>query len=160
MATPHLDQLIRINGEANTAKDNNARVPTLTVQSVEFIAGSCVSALPAKKPRAMVGKVREGKVAIPLTTTASADETTPGFQTETLTGQEPPASGCSSIGLVTQSGSPIVPAKIAQVAESGAAAEIYAQAAARSEIQPGNTLGTDASLTRGARKAPRRSRGQ
>lgn len=141
-----VNKLVRVRGELTAASGGNPGLPILRMYSADVIADSCASVLPSENPQAVVGKVGEGQVAIPLTTTASANEVTPGFQTETITDQEPPVSRRALAGPQKQRNSPIAPTNTAQDAQSANAAESYAQAAARSEIQPGNTLGTNASF--------------
>lgn len=142
----HINQLVKVHGRLNPAA-NSVGLPVLDVEAIDRISDSCASPLPEGKPQTAVGKVGEGQVAVPLTTSASADETTPGFQTETIE-EEPPVSGRSS----PQQGNspaerPYGPGNAAQAAQSVAAAELYAEAATRCEIQPGNTLGAETELS-------------
>jgi plastocyanin len=117
---------------------------TLTANSVQVVAESCTSGLPGSKTEAIGGKVGEDQIAVPMTTTQSSAETTPGFQTEAATaqlvGKNPQA---------VQSGMrpsvPYAPFKPEQVAQSEAAANVNADAALRAEILPGNTLGVSGS---------------
>lgn len=129
----HLNQLVRArvvpNGNKNVASE------------IELLNRSCASALPAQKAVAVVGKVGEGEMAVPITTSRSADETTPGFQMESIVAQEPPNSGSAS--PTKKSISLYGPRNIAQAAQSMAIADIYAESATRTEIVPGNTMGVD-----------------
>lgn len=148
----HINQSVEVRGRLNPAP-NGAGLPVLDVVAIDRISDSCAAPLPATKPEAAVGKAGEGQVAVPLTTSASAGETTPGFQTETIEEEEPPVSGRSS----PQQGSspaerPYGPGNPAQAAQSTAAAELYAEAATRSEIQPGNTLGAETALSNPGRE--------
>jgi hypothetical protein len=80
-------------------------------------------------------------MAVPITTSRSADETTPGFQTESILSQELPSSGVAA--ATKRWNSLYAPHNIAQAAQSAAIADIYAQSATRTEIVPGKTLGVD-----------------
>lgn len=129
----HLNELVR----AHVVPNGNKNV----AEQIELLNQSCASALPAQKPVLVVGKVGEGEMAVPITTSRSADETTPGFQMETILAQEPPNSGSAS--PTKGSNSLYGPRNIAQAAQSMALADIYAESATRTEIVPGNTLGID-----------------
>lgn len=141
----HINQLAKVHGRLNRASEGEA-LPVLDVEAIDRISDSCASPLPTGKPQTAVGKVGEGEVAVPLTTTASVDETTPGFQTETIEDEGPPNSGRSSPPGNSPAERPYGPGNPAQAAQSTAAAELYADAATRSEIQPGNTLGAATAL--------------
>jgi len=147
----HINQLVKVHGSVNTAS-NGIGLPFLDVKAIERISDSCASPLPTGKPQTVVGKVGEGQVAVPLTTSASADETTPGFQTETIEDEGPPSSGRSSPPGNSPAERPYGPGNPAQAAQSAAAAELYAEAATRSEVQPGNTLGAENALTNSGRE--------
>jgi plastocyanin len=134
----HVNQLVRVFGEpVRSANDNNAP-STLTVARVQVLAESCTSALPAKNLDEVPGKVGEDAVAVPLTTTATEDETTPGYQTEAASSQLFGSQNAFSTQTVEPAAAPPHPE---QVAESEAAANVNASAVERSEILPGNALG-------------------
>lgn len=142
----HLNQLVKLQGRLN-AVPHGTGLPVLDVEAIAMISDSCASPLPEGTPQSAVGKVGEGEVAVPLTTSASAGETTPGFQTETIEDEGPPKSGRSSLEGNATAERPYGPENPAQAAQSAAAAELYADAATRSEIQPGNTLGAETPLS-------------
>jgi hypothetical protein len=137
----HVNQRVRILATSTNANGNQGS-PVLTVQTIDFVNDSCVSPLASVNPAPIVGKVGEGQVAVPLTTTASLGETTPGFQTETISDQEP-MSGHSAPQQSHRASAMDGPRNTSQTAQSAASADIYAEAATRSEIQPGNTLGAN-----------------
>lgn len=140
--TPHVNQFVRITvSAAGNITNGSQALPTLLVQTIDVIDQSCTSALPSEKAVVVGGKVGEGEVAVPVTTSASAGETTPGFQTDTITAQGAPNNGRSTPGPAQQFRRPYSPSNTAQAAQQAAEADTYAQAATRSEIQPGNTLG-------------------
>jgi hypothetical protein len=149
--TQHVQEFVRLSASPGPSKNQNNAPLTLSVESIEVIGQSCTSGLPGETPVAVGGKAGEGQVAVPLTTSASTGEATPGFQTETITGQEPPNNGRSTAVSTSHSTSPYAPSNTAQAAQSAAAANRYAEAATRSEIQPGNTLGTNLATPQGQR---------
>jgi len=134
----YLNELIRVRGQIHPGVGNKQ---VLTLDQVQLVNQSCATALPSQKPVSVVGKVGEGQMAVPVTTSASADETTPGFQTEGVEKQEPPENGRAV--PKQRWNSEYAPGNIAQAAQSAAAAELYAASATRTEIVPGNTLGVD-----------------
>jgi len=149
----HANQLVRVQGTLD-ARTGNQAPPSLIVQNLGIVSEICVSALGVREPVAVVGKVGEGQVAIPLTTSASAGETTPGFQTENIKQQEPPISGRMLPPAATgRAESAYSPSNTAQVAQSAVAANTFAEAATRSEIQPGSTLGTSATMANSVQNA-------
>jgi hypothetical protein len=139
----HVHEFVRVRASRVPSKNDNQAPLRLSVQTIDVIGQSCTSVLPGENPVAVGGKAGEGQVAVPLTTSASAGETTPGFQTETIAGQEPPNNGRSMAVSSRAVRPPYAPSNTAQAAQSAAAANRYAEAATRSEIQPGKTLGTD-----------------
>jgi hypothetical protein len=131
----HLNELVRVQAHLSGNGTRNF------VDRLELVNQSCVSSLPAEKAVSVVGKVGEGQMAVPITSSGSVDETTPGFQTESILAQEPPTSGravpSKKVNAV------YAPRNVAQTAQSAAIADIYAQSATRTEIVPGNTLGIE-----------------
>ena len=137
----HLNQIVSIAG--SSPGNNNGNQPaTLDVQKLEVVAQSCTAPLPPARAVAVVGKAGEGQVAIPVTTSKSTGETTPGFQTETVLAQAPPSNGRVR-PVAAQFEFSYSPGNVAQANQSAAGADLYAQAATRSEIQPGSTLGAN-----------------
>jgi hypothetical protein len=134
----YVNELIRVRGQIHPGASNKQ---VLTLDQVELVNQSCATALAAQQPVSVVGKVGEGQMAVPVTTSASADETTPGFQTEGIEKQEPPQNGRAAPRQ--RRNSQYAPGHIAQAAQSAAVAELYAASATRTEIVPGNTLGVD-----------------
>lgn len=143
----HVDQVIRILGRSRANSNQGNSVLTLTANSVQVIAESCAAGLPGSRTETVGGKVGEDQIAVPMTTTASSAETTPGFQTEAGTEQ---LTGKSHQAV--QSGvrppEPYAPFEPEQVAQSEAAADVNADAALRAEILPGNALGVSGSVPR------------
>jgi hypothetical protein len=135
----HLNQLIQVRGQVLAVQ--SAKKLILRVDQLQLVNQTCASVRPAQKPVAVVGEVGEGQMAVPVTTSASADQTTPGFQTEGMVKQEPPSS--SRATPVQRWTSNYAPGNIAQAAQSAATADIYAASATRTEIVPGHTLGVD-----------------
>jgi hypothetical protein len=131
----HLNELVRVRSRLVPNGTSNL------VTKVELVNQSCASPLPSQKPVSVVGKVGEGQMAVPITSSRSAGETTPGFQTESILPQEPPSS--SRAAPAKSWNSLYAPHNIAQAAQSAAIADIYAQSATRTEIVPGNTLAVD-----------------
>jgi len=131
----HLNELVRVRAQLVASGTRNF------VDRVELVNQTCASPLPADKPVSVVGKVGEGQMAVPITSSRSADETTPGFQTESILAQEPPTNG-RAVPSKRVNGL-YAPRHIAQAAQSAAIAEMYAQSATRTEIVPGNTLGIE-----------------
>lgn len=139
----NLHRLVRVRGVVSGNAAQNSAEQVFTVRELEEIAATCTSPLPAQVPVAVVGKAGEGQVAIPITTSASAGQTTPGFQTESVMDQEPPQSGRSRARPGAEQASPYAPSNVAQAAQTSEAADRYAESATRTEIQPGNTLGAE-----------------
>src|SRR5579885_2740167 len=74
-----VNHLVQITGHSQAS--HTPGPPTLTVDSIRLIAESCTKALPSKKPQPVPGKVGADALAVPVTTTKTADQTTPGVQT-------------------------------------------------------------------------------
>lgn len=138
----HTNYLVRIRGRQNRAFTGKPALPAFTVQSIELISDTCTSGLPPRQAVPVEGKVGEGEVAVPISTSMSAGQATPGYQTETVIDQEPPASGRSPVVLNIPK-SPYSPSSPAQVAQTANDAERYAEAATLCEIQPGKTRGVN-----------------
>ena len=134
----HVNQLVRIFGETASGDNDNKSPSTLIVDRVEALSQSCTSALPAKELRGVPGKVGEDAVAVPQTTTATENQTTPGFQTENAAAPSTGSQNRSSIRAIEPSTGPPRPDQIAQ---SQASADMNASAVERSEITPGRSLG-------------------
>jgi plastocyanin len=148
----HVNQLVQVRGQVS-ASGSTGSLAVLNAATVDVVSETCGSALPARKPQAVVGKAGEGQVAIPITTTASANQNTPGFQTEDVSDQELPGSGQSRPTGRAKPNLLYAPGNTAQAAQSATAAEIYAQSATRTEIQPGNTLGAETALANSGTEA-------
>ncbi len=131
----HLNELVRVRVHLVANGSRNL------VDRLESVNQACASSLPAAEAVSVVGKVGEGQMAVPITSSGSVDETTPGFQTESILAQEPPANS-RAVASKRVNGL-YAPRHIAQAAQSAAIAEIYAQSATRTEIVPGNTLGIE-----------------
>ena len=139
----HVNHLVQITGHSQASPRPGP--PTLTVDTIQLIAESCAKTLPTKKPQPVPGKVGEDALAVPVTTTKTADETTPGVQTETGMSQSPGAKRPPRYESRTAGESPYAPVEPEQIAQSEAAANVNAEAAYRAEILPGNTLGVSGS---------------
>ena len=138
----HTNNLVRLRGHQNSTPGGKTALPGFAVQSLEPIADTCVASVPPEHPVTVEGKVGEGEVAVPITTSMSAGQATPGYQTETVIDQEPPASGRSPVAL-NIARKPYSPASPAQAAQTASDAERYAEAATLCEIQPGKTRGVN-----------------
>jgi plastocyanin len=139
LAEAHVNQLVRVFGKLDHRTSDNNAVPTLMLVRVQTLAESCTSVLPAREPERVPGKVGEDGVAVPITTTLTEDQTTPGFQTETVNSR---SANIQNAGQTVESpGAPFHPE---QVAQSEAAADVNASAVERTEILPGSTLGVTA----------------
>lgn len=149
----HVNQLVRVLGRSESNGDRD-RVSKLTVSSVQVVGDTCTAGLPPTKAQTVVGKVGEDQVAIPVTTTAS-DQITPGFQTEAAMIQLSGPEGHRAARGEHPATPPYAPLEPEQAAQSESAANINAEAAARAEILPANTLGVSGAL----RNAPAGSRG-
>jgi plastocyanin len=131
----HVKQLVRVYGEtAPRGSDNNA-LPTLVVVRVQALSNSCTSVLPAKQLDGVPGKVGEDAVAVPLTSTFTENQSTPGLQTEAAIAQSSPAIE-----------PPAAPPYPEQVGQSEAAANVDAGSVERTEILPGRTLGVSGTV--------------
>ena len=139
----YVNQIIRVQGSPKGAERGTSALQ-LTTTSVHVVAETCTAELPPSKTEAVGGKVGEDQVAVPETTTESSAETTPGFQTEAASEQ---IRGRNSAAVRSgfHTSVPYAPFKPEQVAQSEAAANVNAPAAARAEILPGNTLGVKSS---------------
>lgn len=146
----HVNQLVRVSGRAE-AGDGASK---LVVSSVQVVGDTCTAGLPGAKTQTVVGKVGADQVAIPVTTTASSDETTPGFQTEAGMAELSRHEGPYSAQAEHPAPRPYAPLEAEQIAQSESAANVNAEAALRAEILPGNTLGVS-----GVGNAPASSNG-
>lgn len=148
----HVNQLVRVFGASSPRGSNDNVLPTLIVNRVQAVAESCTSILPGQQFESVPGKVGEDLVAVPVTSTPTEAETTPGFQTEAATG-----SRSQSVPLSWTAEPPAAPAHPDQVAQSEAAANVNSSAVERTEILPGATLGVG--LTAGS-KEPQSARAE
>ncbi len=137
----HVHQIVAIaagNGGAAANAD------TLNAANLRVISDTCTSLLPSDKNiLAVEGRVATGQVAPPVTTTASANENTPGYQTEAGEQQFHQQGGSTPVQHYGQANSPYTPQPSEQAGESQTAADTNAQAAMRAEMYPGTTLGVD-----------------
>jgi cytoskeletal protein RodZ len=88
----------------------------------------------------ITGKSGNVQTATPITSAATVDETTAGYQTEAGAIQE---RGISAKPSTTPRGTAIQPLRPDQAGQSQQIAETGAQAAAMAEMYPGTTLGVD-----------------
>ncbi len=131
----HVNKLVAIPSSPSAGGDS------LNVSTLRVVSESCTSALPSKNVAAVTGKVGRQVTAPTVTTTLSAAENTPGFQTESDLQQ---AAGTGASAPYVQNGqadSPYAPVNAEQAGQSEAAANANAAAAIRAEMYPGNTLG-------------------
>jgi hypothetical protein len=138
-AEEHVNQLVRVFGASSRSGNNHSLLPTLTVNRVQAMAESCTSSLPGRRFEGVPGKVGEDIVDVPVTSTATEPETTPGVQTEAATAQ---SSRTQTISFNRRVESPAAPARADQVAQSEAAANMNSSTVERTEILPGDALGT------------------
>ncbi len=125
---------------AITGPRANVVAPTLTVLQLRVLSQSCTSVLPSNDTFQVPGKTGQVESATPVTSVGSANETTPGFQTESGQ-QQAEHPGASSTNRNT--GTAFGPVHPEQAGQSEFAADIDAQAASRAEMYPGTTLGVD-----------------
>lgn len=148
----HVGELVRISGSVFRGNPGG-----LKVSGVEQLQPDCTLAPPpGYATDAMTGKVGSQQVAIPDTTTGTAGETTPGYQTETGKVQEPgrqtvPGTPPPQPNPNNRPGAPPDWEKAGQSPES---ANTMAQAAERAEIQPGAPLGTKPAAPESAGEHP------
>lgn len=135
----HINQELAITGRANS----NAPSPSFNVVQLRVISESCTSVVPSNERFAIAGKVGQTQAAIPVTSTASAGETTPGFQTEAGLMQAEGGTASQHSGTEPNPKTPFGPSNPEQAGQSEFAADINAQAASRAELYPGTTLGVD-----------------
>lgn len=128
----HVGEMIRVTGDVTPGANKNAH-PTLAAAKIQTVAESCTSASPTTRAESVSGKVGEDLVAVPVTTTLTEDQTTPGFQTQAAAAPR------------TREEQPAAPDHPDQVAQSEAAADVNASAVDRTEILPGHALGVNAS---------------
>ena len=141
LAEEHINQLVRVFGTSSPNNNRNA-LPSLTVARVQTLGETCTSLLPGKQFEQVPGKVGEDLVAVPVTSTPTEAETTPGFQTE---GASSESARSQSVPVVRRVESLAAPAHPDQVAQSEAAANVNSSAVERTEIRPGHALGVGSS---------------
>ena len=135
----HVNQIVRASTDAPPSTGHTA----LTIYSLQVIVESCTSVSSGSKTESVAGKVGADVTAVPVSTSRSADETTPGYQTESDQTQWTGGDSGNRY-LHTRAVAPAFgPAQPEQAAESQQAADRNAQAAMRAEILPGNTLGVN-----------------
>ncbi len=136
MLQRHIHQQLAITGNST----GNAASPALTVVQFRVVSGNCTSVLPSDDSFQVPGKAGQVEAATPVTSLGSADETTPGFQTESLQQQaEHPGVPETKQNVPI----PFGPSFPEQAGQSEFAADIDAPAASRAEMYPGTTLGVD-----------------
>lgn len=145
-AEEHVNQLVRVFGESSQSGNSHNLMPTLTVNRVQALAESCTSALPGRTFESVPGKVGEDFVAVPVASSATEAETTPGFQTEAATAQ---LSKTPGVALAPNTEPPAAPVHADQIAQSEAAANVNSSAVERTEILPGDTLGVSSTAGSG-----------
>jgi hypothetical protein len=135
----HLNQIVAV--PTASASANGVSSGPLAITRLRVVAESCTSVLPSSHDERVGGKAAgiAGDEASE-STTATAAENTPGFQTESGTDQrksgstrKPEESSASAYG----------PQRSEQAGESEAAADTNAAAALRAEMYPGTTLGVN-----------------
>lgn len=130
----HVSQLVALSA-------NGGRSDSLDVDSVRVLSESCTSALPSKGVAAVAGKTGQVVTATPVTTTLSAGEVTPGFQTEAGDQQLAGTGAAAPYVNYGSTHSPYAPLNSEVAGQSEAAANTNAAAASRAEMYPGSTLG-------------------
>lgn len=130
----HVNQLVAIPGGGTTSD-------SLNVNTLRVISESCTSALPSRNVAAVAGKVGRNIPAPNVSTTLSAGETTPGFQTESDLQQAAGTAANSPHVKYGSADSPYAPVHSEQAGQSEAAANANAAAAFRAEMYPEQTLG-------------------
>lgn len=132
-----MNRLITLSGNLVA---NAASAPMLSVVQYRVISNTCTSVLPSNEQFEVSGKAGPVAVAIPVTSSGRANETTAGFQTEA--GQEQAAA--KVIPSTNRSAkTPFAPSQPEQAGQSEFAADLDAEAASRAEVYPGTTLGVD-----------------
>jgi plastocyanin len=139
LASEHVNQLVRVFGNLERSKDNNAPA-TLTLLSVQTLAATCTSVVPPTTSDRVPGKVGEDTVAVPRTDTSTEDQTTPGFQTQSAA----TANAHPNSPAIEPLAAPPAPE---QVGQSEASGNVNARSVERTEILPGATLGASGSNT-------------
>jgi plastocyanin len=134
----HVNQLVRVFGQTGPRGSNHSALATLVVGRVQPLSNSCTSALPAKELDGVPGKVGQDGVAVPLTTTFTEGQSTPGYQTEAATAESTSSKTPTPTPAAELPAAPVHPE---QVGESEAAANANAGAVERTEILPESTLG-------------------
>ena len=135
----HVNTLVSIAGHlAPSGMGSNS--PVLNVESLRVISQSCTSVLPSGERVAVEGKLGQVEKGVPIATTSSVAETTPGFQTESSVQQFTRREAAQPAASTP---APLPPSLPDQAGQSQAAADTNAEAASRAEPYPGTTLGVE-----------------
>ncbi len=150
----HVGETVRITGQVFRSSRGDGG---LKVSRVERLQPNCGAVPPSGSvPDAVTGKTGMISTAVPDTSTATAGEVTPGYETATGVAQKPgtytmPTTNAPPPGSKPQPGAP---PNWEKVGENPEAANTMAQAAERAEIQPGAAQGTKPDAPESAGEEP------
>ncbi len=155
----HVGQTVRIEGQV--FRGNNGP-GGLKVTGISTLQPNCAMTVPpGAVTDSITGKTGNEGVAVPDTTTGTAGETTPGYQTEAGIAQQPgkhtePATKPNAVGdhPSPPPQGPGAPPDWEKAGENPASANTMAEAAARAEVQPGAPMGTKPSAPASAGEQP------
>ncbi len=149
----HVGQTVRIEGRLTRDKTGAG----LTVTGIDTLQPNCAMTIPPSSAAdSITGKTGNEGVAIPDTTTGTAGETTPGYQTEAGIAQQPGTHTEPSTpgAKANPRSAPGAPPDWEKAGENPRNANTMAEAAQRAEMQPGATMGTKASAPGSAGEQP------
>ncbi len=134
----HLGELVRIEGRVGPGS-------AITIANVDKLAPDCSAVMPpGSATDAIVGKVGGTQVQVPVTTTGTAGETTPPYQTPAGRAQQPGQNTLPTTVLPpTNKNQPGAPPDWEQAGQTPEQANTIAEGAQRTAIQPGAPLGTN-----------------
>ncbi len=144
----HLGELVRIEGRVTPGR-------ALRVAKVDKLAPDCSTMIPpGSATDSVAGKVGNEQVQIPVSTTGTAGETTPGYQTPA--GRAQPGTNTQPSTALPQSKKhqPGAPPDWEQAGQTPEQANTIAQAAQRAQVQPGRPLGTNPAAPQSSGERP------
>ncbi len=134
----HMGELVRVSGRLQVARGSAAFIVT----SLDRLASHCWRQIPpGSATDAITGKTGPQGVSIPVTTTGTVGETTPGVQTGAGIAQQPGIHTLPATPPPISQQKPGAPPDWEMVGQTPEEANRNAEASSRALIEPGATLG-------------------
>ncbi len=136
-------EMVRLSGQLLQGANGSHR---FAVSKLKRLGLRCVASVPRDyTPDMLTGKTGNAGDTVPVTTTATAGYTTPGVQTEAGEAQQPGNQSQPGPPAAPERKRPGAPPSSEQPGQSRQEANVNAEAVTRTEVEPGQALGTSPS---------------